>query len=153
MALAAWALTVSRRAGLDDLVLGCRRRAGSRRAWTAWWASAPGRPGRCAANDDSTVREFVRGIADALAAAVADADVPFEKVVSALGAGTDPDGTRWPSSASPPTTSWCPTSWWWATVPGGCTRATAPARCSTPCSTSSRGRIVPGSRWSTRQPC
>ncbi|MGW3892274.1 non-ribosomal peptide synthetase [Micromonospora chokoriensis] len=91
VALAAWALTVSRRAGLDDLVLGVpaagRFEAGMDRLVGLCTRVVPV---RCAATDDSTVREFVRGIADALAAAVADADVPFETVVSALGAGTDP---------------------------------------------------------------
>ncbi|MER7475979.1 condensation domain-containing protein, partial [Micromonospora sp. NPDC000018] len=91
VAMAAWALAASRRAGLTDLVLGVPA-AGRFEAGMDTIVGLCTRvvPVRCAAPDDVRVRDHVRGVAAALAEAAADADVPFERVVSGLGVSTDP---------------------------------------------------------------
>ncbi|MER5703193.1 amino acid adenylation domain-containing protein [Micromonospora sp. NPDC002296] len=91
VAMAAWALAVSRRAGLTDLVLGVPA-AGRFEAGMDDIVGLCTRvvPVRCGAADDVDVRDYVRGVAAALAEAAADADVPFERVVSGLGVDTDP---------------------------------------------------------------
>ncbi|MFI1195154.1 amino acid adenylation domain-containing protein [Micromonospora sp. NPDC020750] len=91
VAMAAWALAVSRRAGLSDLVLGVPA-AGRFEAGMDGIVGLCTRvvPVRCAAADDVDARDYVRGVAAALAEAVADADVPFERVVSGLGVPSDP---------------------------------------------------------------
>ncbi|WP_405097029.1 non-ribosomal peptide synthetase [Micromonospora sp. NBC_01412] len=91
VAMAAWALAVSRRAGLTDLVLGVPA-AGRFEAGMAAIVGLCTRavPVRCVSADDVDVRDYVRGVAAALAEAAADADVPFERVVSGLGVDTDP---------------------------------------------------------------
>ncbi|MFG3711966.1 amino acid adenylation domain-containing protein [Micromonospora sp. NPDC047730] len=91
VAMAAWALAASRRAGLTDLVLGVpaagRFEAGMDAVVGLCTRAVPV---RCAAPDDVSVRDHVRGVAGAMAEAAADADVPFERVVSGLGVTTDP---------------------------------------------------------------
>ncbi|MEU9508025.1 amino acid adenylation domain-containing protein [Micromonospora sp. NPDC048170] len=91
VAMAAWALAVSRRAGLADLVLGVPA-AGRFEAGMAAIVGLCTRvvPVRCATADDVSARDYVRGVAASLAEAAADADVPFERVVSGLDVATDP---------------------------------------------------------------
>ncbi|SCL71903.1 non-ribosomal peptide synthetase [Micromonospora peucetia] len=91
VAMAAWALAASRRAGLTDLVLGVPA-AGRFEADMADIVGLCTRvvPVRCATADDVSARDYVRGVAASLAEAAADADVPFERVVSGLGVATDP---------------------------------------------------------------
>ncbi|WP_433384651.1 amino acid adenylation domain-containing protein [Micromonospora sp. KLBMP9576] len=91
VAMAAWALAASRRAGLADLVLGVPA-AGRFEADMAAIVGLCTRvvPVRCAAPDDASARDYVRAVAASLAEAAADADVPFERVVSGLGVATDP---------------------------------------------------------------
>ncbi|MGK5519624.1 non-ribosomal peptide synthetase [Micromonospora sp. URMC 107] len=91
VAMAAWALATARRAGLTDLVLGVPA-AGRFEAGMAGIVGLCTRvvPVRCAATDDLDARDYVRGVAASLAEAAADADVPFERVVSGLGGTTDP---------------------------------------------------------------
>lgn len=89
--MAGWALTASRHAGLDDLILGVPA-AGRFEAGMAEIVGLCTRvvPVRCAGGDGLTVREHVRGLAAAVSAAAADADVPFERVVAVLDVPTDP---------------------------------------------------------------
>ncbi|WP_326563902.1 amino acid adenylation domain-containing protein [Micromonospora peucetia] len=91
VAMAAWALAASRRTGLTDLVLGVPA-AGRFEADMADIVGLCTRvvPVRCATADDVSARDYVRGVAASLAEAAADADVPFERVVSGLGVATDP---------------------------------------------------------------
>ncbi|GGQ76007.1 non-ribosomal peptide synthetase [Couchioplanes azureus] len=90
VAMAAWALAAARRAGLTDLVLGVPA-AGRFEAGMDAVVGLCTRvvPVRCAAADDLAVRDYVRGTAAALAEAVADADLPFDRVVSGLGVAAD----------------------------------------------------------------
>ncbi|HEU5473425.1 MAG TPA: amino acid adenylation domain-containing protein [Actinophytocola sp.] len=89
--MSAWALAVARRAGLDDLVLGVPA-AGRFEAGMAGIVGLCTRvvPVRCRAGDQLSGLGFLRGTAGALADAVADADLPFERVVGGLGVATDP---------------------------------------------------------------
>ncbi|OJF15093.1 non-ribosomal peptide synthetase [Couchioplanes caeruleus] len=91
VAMAAWALAAGRRAGLTDLVLGVPA-AGRFEAGMDAIVGLCTRvvPVRCAAGDELSGRDYVRGIAAALAEAVADADLPFERIVSGLGVAADP---------------------------------------------------------------
>ena len=84
--LAAWSLTVARRAGVADLVLGVPA-AGRFEAGMDGIVGLCTRvvPVRCRIAGDATPTAFVRASAAAMAGAVADADVPFEDVVAALG--------------------------------------------------------------------
>jgi amino acid adenylation domain-containing protein len=87
--LSAWTLTVARRTGADDLVLGVpaagRFEAGMHRVVGLCTRVVPV---RCRVAGQASPAAYVRACSAALAAAVADADVPFEDVVAALG-GTD----------------------------------------------------------------
>ncbi|MEU7934636.1 amino acid adenylation domain-containing protein [Micromonospora echinofusca] len=91
VAMAAWALAASRHAGLTDLVLGVPA-AGRFEAGMAGIVGLCTRvvPVRCAAGDDVDAQDYVRAVAASLAEAAADADVPFERVVSGLDVATDP---------------------------------------------------------------
>lgn len=93
--LSAWALTVARRAGTDDVVLG----VASSGRFEAGMEDLIGLctrivPVRCRIEEDRPSAEHVRAAAEALAAAVADSDVPFARVVEALGG--EVDGSRNP---------------------------------------------------------
>ncbi|HVK26106.1 MAG TPA: amino acid adenylation domain-containing protein [Actinokineospora sp.] len=83
--MAAWALTVARRAGTDDLVLGVPA-SGRFEAGMADIVGLCTRvvPVRCRVDDDLTVGAYVRDASAAVAAAVADSDLPFERVVSGM---------------------------------------------------------------------
>ncbi|MBB4909161.1 non-ribosomal peptide synthetase [Actinophytocola algeriensis] len=84
--LAAWSLTVARRAGAADLVLGVPA-AGRFEAGMDGIVGLYTRvvPVRCRIAGDGAPTAFVRASAAAMADAVADADLPFEDVVAALG--------------------------------------------------------------------
>ncbi|MEU8082831.1 amino acid adenylation domain-containing protein [Micromonospora sp. NPDC049101] len=93
--LSAWALTVARRLGSADVVLGV---AASGRFETGM-EDVIGLctriiPVRCRIEDDLRAGEYVRTTAGALADAVADADLPFARVVTALAETVD--GSRNP---------------------------------------------------------
>jgi amino acid adenylation domain-containing protein len=93
--LSAWGLAVSRRLGAGDLVLGL---AASGRFETGM-EDIVGLctrivPVRLRPDEEQAATSYVRATADALAAAVADADLPFARVVARL-AGTE-DGARNP---------------------------------------------------------
>ncbi|CRK57733.1 Nonribosomal peptide synthetase [Alloactinosynnema sp. L-07] len=83
--MAAWALAVARRAGVDDVVLGVPA-SGRFEAGMADIVGLCTRvvPVRCRTTDDSTVGTFVQAASAAVAAAIADSDLPFENVVSLL---------------------------------------------------------------------
>jgi len=89
--MSAWALVVARRTGLDDLLLGIPA-AGRFDTATLDAIGLYTRvvPVRCRVDDDLDRAAFVRGIGDAVARAVADADVPFERLVAATGEEPDP---------------------------------------------------------------
>jgi amino acid adenylation domain-containing protein len=93
--LSAWALTVARRIGTADLVLGVAA-SGRPEAGMEDLIGLCTRivPVRCRIEDGSGVTEYVRDTAAALAEAVADADLPFARVVAAL--GEELDATRNP---------------------------------------------------------
>jgi amino acid adenylation domain-containing protein len=84
--LAAWSLTVARRAGVADLVLGVpaagRFEAGMDRIVGLCTRVVPV---RCRISGDTSPTSFVRTSSAAVASAVAAADLPFEDVVAALG--------------------------------------------------------------------
>lgn len=88
--LSAWALTVCRRAGVDDLVLGVAA-AGRSEAGMESLIGLCTRiiPVRCRIGPGLRIEEHVRATADALAQALADADLPFARVVQALGGEVD----------------------------------------------------------------
>ena len=84
--LSAWSLTVARRAGVDDLVLGVpaagRFEAGMHRIVGLCTRVMPV---RCRVTGQATPEAYLRACSAAVGAAVADADVAFEDVVTALG--------------------------------------------------------------------
>jgi amino acid adenylation domain-containing protein len=92
--MSAWALAVGRRTGLDDFLLGVpasgRFEAGMDRiiglCTRVVPVRCPGRRGRAG--------DYIRAMATALAEAIADADLPFERVARELGA--QPPGGRNP---------------------------------------------------------
>ncbi|MEV7095358.1 amino acid adenylation domain-containing protein [Amycolatopsis sp. NPDC051045] len=88
--LAAWAITVARRAGVADLVLGMPA-AGRFEAEMDQVVGLCTRvaPVRCRIVDDASPVRYLRGVGNAVAEAVADADLPFEDVVAALGHSGD----------------------------------------------------------------
>jgi amino acid adenylation domain-containing protein len=88
--LSAWALAVARRIGSADLVLGVAS-AGRPEAGMADIIGLCTRivPVRGRIDDAATVTEYVRATAEALAGAVADADLPFARVVSGLAETVD----------------------------------------------------------------
>ncbi|BCJ49917.1 hypothetical protein Asp14428_13920 [Actinoplanes sp. NBRC 14428] len=89
--MSAWALVVARRTGLGDFLLGIPA-AGRFDAATLGGVGLYTRvvPVRCRAGDDLGRAAFVRGIGEAVSQAVADADVPFERLVAAVGEEPDP---------------------------------------------------------------
>jgi amino acid adenylation domain-containing protein len=93
--MSAWALTVARRTGLADFLLGLPV-AGRFGAHTAGVVGLCTRvvPVRCRIDDAGSAEACVRGVSAAIAAATGDADVPFEHLVTAL--GEDPDPARNP---------------------------------------------------------
>ncbi|MEU5265213.1 AMP-binding protein [Amycolatopsis sp. NPDC021455] len=93
--MTAWALTVARRTGLTDLLLGLPV-SGRFGAGTAGVVGLCTRvvPVRCRIDDGDSAEACVRGISAAIAAATGGADVPFEHLVAAL--GEDPDPARNP---------------------------------------------------------
>ncbi|SDI17267.1 amino acid adenylation domain-containing protein [Actinokineospora alba] len=84
--MAAWALAVSRRAGVSDLVLGMpasgRFEAGMDRIVGLCTRVVPV---RCRTDDNLPVGAYLRATGAAVADAVADSDLPFEQVVAELG--------------------------------------------------------------------
>lgn len=88
--LAAWSLTVARRAGVADVVLGVpaagRFEAGMDRIVGLCTRVVPV---RCRIPGDATPTAFVATTSAAMADAVADADLPFDDVVAALGHAGD----------------------------------------------------------------
>ncbi|MDY0812680.1 amino acid adenylation domain-containing protein [Kitasatospora purpeofusca] len=93
--LAAWSLAAARRTGTADLVLGVAA-AGRFEAGMEDVVGLCTRivPVRCRIDGARPVTEHVRATAGALAAALADADLPFDRVVTALDGTVD--GTRNP---------------------------------------------------------
>ncbi|MFJ4095167.1 AMP-binding protein [Kitasatospora sp. NPDC089913] len=93
--LAAWSLAAARRIGTGDLVLGVAA-AGRSEAGMEDVVGLCTRivPVRCRIDDTRTVAEHVRATAGALADALADADLPFDRVVTGLDGTVD--GTRNP---------------------------------------------------------
>ena len=91
--MAAWTLVAARRANLDELLLGIPA-AGRFDADTLGVVGLCTRvvPVRCRVDDTGTRAAFVRGIADSVARAVADADIPFERLVAAAAEEPDPAG-------------------------------------------------------------
>lgn len=89
--LAAWALVIARRTGQDDLLIGmpASGRFGADMMDIVGLCTRVV-PVRCRIDDGIGVEEHVRGVGNAVAAAVADAGVPFEQLVSALGGDVDP---------------------------------------------------------------
>lgn len=90
--MSAWALVVGRRAGAGDLLLGVpasgRFEAGMDRIVGLCTRVVPV---RCRPGQSGTVEDYIRAAACALADALADADLPFERVVRELAAEA-PDG-------------------------------------------------------------
>jgi amino acid adenylation domain-containing protein len=84
--LSAWSLTVARRAGVEDLVLGVpaagRFEAGMDRVVGLCTRVMPV---RCRVTGQAPPEAYIRACSAAVGAAVADADVAFEDVVTALG--------------------------------------------------------------------
>ncbi|WP_405090040.1 amino acid adenylation domain-containing protein [Micromonospora sp. NBC_01392] len=85
--LAAWALVTGRRCGVDDLLVGVPA-AGRPTAELAEVVGLATRvvPVRCRWDDDAPASALGPAVADALADAVAAAELPFEALVSELGA-------------------------------------------------------------------
>ncbi len=80
--MAAWALVVSRRTGIDDFLLGVPA-AGRFDAGMTDVIGLCTRvvPVRCRVDDEATREAFVRSVGESVARAVADADLPFEQLV------------------------------------------------------------------------
>ncbi|QUQ64644.1 AMP-binding protein [Kutzneria sp. CA-103260] len=89
--LAAWALVVARRTGQDDLLVGmpASGRFGADMMDIVGLCTRVV-PVRCRISDEASIEEHVRAVADGVAAAVADAAVPYEQLVAALGLDVDP---------------------------------------------------------------
>ncbi|WFE41073.1 amino acid adenylation domain-containing protein [Micromonospora sp. WMMD998] len=85
--LAAWALVAARRCGVDDLLVGVPA-AGRPTAELSEMVGLATRvvPVRCRWDDDAPAGTLAPAVADALADAVAAADLPFEALVTELGA-------------------------------------------------------------------
>ncbi|SBT65719.1 amino acid adenylation domain-containing protein [Micromonospora sediminicola] len=88
--LAAWALVLARRTAMSDLLIGvpiARRQTPDLAAAMAYATNLV--PVRCRIDDDASISGYLAGVADDLADAVRAADVPFERLHTALGGGGD----------------------------------------------------------------
>jgi amino acid adenylation domain-containing protein len=88
--LAAWALVLARRTGADDLVVGVPAMARTRPELMEVLANLVQLvPVRCRLDDDGSIARYVRGVAAALAEAVAAQDVPLRELLSRLAVPAD----------------------------------------------------------------
>ncbi len=93
--IAAWALTLSRRSGMRELILGTpSAQRGGAEVMASVANCAVLMPLAFRFDESATVREYLRATAAELADAVSAADVPFEDFVHALGG--KPDNSRIP---------------------------------------------------------
>lgn len=85
--LAVWAVVLARRAAVDDLVMGMPvsgRLGGGVDGAVGLFTRVT--PVRCRPTDDRTVENYLRAVNNEYAAAVRDSEIPFEDIVSRLGA-------------------------------------------------------------------
>ncbi|MGH3621693.1 MAG: AMP-binding protein [Sciscionella sp.] len=89
--MAAWALTVARRTGQDDLLLGlpASGRFGTELAVVVGLCTRVV-PVRCRIDDTAPAESYVREVGASIARAVGDAEVPLDRLVGALGEDRDP---------------------------------------------------------------